>query len=323
MTKNFTQGIKGISIIIIVAIHCLNQFGVEHIQFIAAIGVSLFLIVSGYGIECSYQNNGLKWFWLKRFLTVIIPYWIVQIAASIVWQWDRQMLINGICFIESNWFVPYILGCYLIFWITSLIFKHNRIYVLTGLFIVWLIIDSVLSSKMLIGDISPILRTRQMLCFPFGMWLARGNNIDGNGTDDSNKGAYNTAKLFGAVGKLKQCIIGVALMIAGLVITVISQLGIVESMPMLLQGAVSIFTVFPIAVGALMVMDLINSVVGSKVFVFFGMISYELFLTHWQSIDQLYMQWYGIRQFLGFTLIGTLVLVLINKFVISKIKKIL
>lgn len=46
------------------------MLSVGGIQFIGGIGVALFLICSGYGLEVSYEKNGLKDFWMKRMLGV-------------------------------------------------------------------------------------------------------------------------------------------------------------------------------------------------------------------------------------------------------------
>ncbi|MDO4650852.1 MAG: hypothetical protein Q4B26_19625 [Eubacteriales bacterium] len=65
MSRHFTSAIKGFSIFTIVWAHTGAQLNVGGIQFVAGIGVSLFLICSGYGLELSYQKNGLKNF-VKR-----------------------------------------------------------------------------------------------------------------------------------------------------------------------------------------------------------------------------------------------------------------
>ena len=78
MNRNFTKIIKGCSILTVIWAHSGARMGVRGIQFIAGIGVALFLICSGYGLECSYCKNGLKGFWKKRFLNVAVPFWIVE-----------------------------------------------------------------------------------------------------------------------------------------------------------------------------------------------------------------------------------------------------
>lgn len=54
MDRNFKTAIKGFAILIVVWAHSGARLGVGGIQFIAGIGVALFLICSGYGLEISY-----------------------------------------------------------------------------------------------------------------------------------------------------------------------------------------------------------------------------------------------------------------------------
>lgn len=51
MDKPFTTAIKGFSILTVVWAHTGGRLGVGGIQFIAGVGVSLFIICSGYGLE--------------------------------------------------------------------------------------------------------------------------------------------------------------------------------------------------------------------------------------------------------------------------------
>lgn len=60
MGKDFTTAIKGFSILTVIWAHTGARFGIGGIQFIAGVGVALFLICSGYGLEVSYEKNGLK-----------------------------------------------------------------------------------------------------------------------------------------------------------------------------------------------------------------------------------------------------------------------
>ena len=86
MDKDFTTAIKGFSILTVMWAHAGARLGVGGIQFIAGVGVALFLICSGYGLEMSYQRNGLKGFWKKRFLKVCIPFWIVELVGLLITQ---------------------------------------------------------------------------------------------------------------------------------------------------------------------------------------------------------------------------------------------
>lgn len=60
MDRNYTTAIKGFSILTVVWAHSGARLSVGGIQFIAGIGVALFLMCSGYGLEVSYEKNRLK-----------------------------------------------------------------------------------------------------------------------------------------------------------------------------------------------------------------------------------------------------------------------
>ena len=92
MGQDYTQMLKGIAIIIIMLGHCsglwvcgrlLTPFG--------GIGVSLFLIMSGYGLNESYLKRGLGGFWKKRFSKVYIPY----IIAALILVLTGNISISG------------------------------------------------------------------------------------------------------------------------------------------------------------------------------------------------------------------------------------
>lgn len=68
ISKEGTQALKGIAILLVI-------FG--HMGFLdipGAGGVHIFLILSGYGIYCSVNKNGLYQYWKKRIVSVYIPY---------------------------------------------------------------------------------------------------------------------------------------------------------------------------------------------------------------------------------------------------------
>lgn len=77
---------------------------------IAGVGVALFLICSGYGLEMSYSKNGLNGLWKKRILRLCIPFWIVQIVGmAVIGKLTLQNLGRAILFIRGNWFIRYII----------------------------------------------------------------------------------------------------------------------------------------------------------------------------------------------------------------------
>ena len=68
MDRNYKTAIKGFSILTVAWAHSGARLSVGGIQFIAGIGVALFLMCSEYGLEISYEKNGLIGFWKKCLL---------------------------------------------------------------------------------------------------------------------------------------------------------------------------------------------------------------------------------------------------------------
>ena len=106
-------------------------------------GMPLFLFISGYGLHASYIENGLKDYWKKKLISVLLPYFIIQAIAMIIhtarYGNDRSILYNisvltGInadnSYDPTMWYISYILFWYLIFFISYIIGKGELISVL-------------------------------------------------------------------------------------------------------------------------------------------------------------------------------------------------
>lgn len=180
MEHEFTTAVKGLSILTVVWAHMGACLGISGIQFIAGIGVALFLICSGYGLEKSYQKNGLSSFWSKRILKVCIPFWVVELLGMIVsGGFALDKYIKDSLFIEPatsyGWYMQYIVICYLIFFLSKVwnkVGKHPvdcQIWIMIAAFATWFLIESIWTSN----PAMPFLKARQMMCFPCGVLIAR------------------------------------------------------------------------------------------------------------------------------------------------------
>ena len=137
MNRQFTEILKGISIQTVVWAHGGARLGIGGIQFIAGTGVALFLICSGFGLEESFQRNGIKNFWRKRLLRLCIPYWIVSIVGLFITNnYNSSKFLKAIAFIDAAWFTRYIFICYVIFWICKKVCIR-----VCGMFCHWFIND--------------------------------------------------------------------------------------------------------------------------------------------------------------------------------------
>lgn len=175
MDRNYTTAIKGLSILLIVWAHSGAMLYIDGIQFIAGIGVTLFLICSGYGLKNSCQKNGLREFWKKRFWGVCVPFWIIEFFGLLnSGRFSIRDYFLDAIFIKSatsyGWFMGYIVICYLIFYIVERFIETDKlkILILFSVFLIWFLLESLFFAN----PNMPFLRARQMLSFPIGVILA-------------------------------------------------------------------------------------------------------------------------------------------------------
>lgn len=266
MDKNYTTAIKGFSILTVVWAHSGAMLTVGGIQFIAGIGVSLFLICSGYGLEISYEKNGLKNFWRKRLLRGCLPFWIIELIGLLVTgDFSVKTYLFDFCFLKPatgyGWFMGYIVICYLIFYVIKKAASDSKLQTvaLFIVFVVWFVLESVFFAK---SDM-PALRARQMLSFPCGMLLA-----------------INKNKIEQTVNKAKSMFI---LLMGGtmcLLFMAVTQLGVVKNLPYLVSNTMSLLTCLPMAIGIMLFGKAFSGLLENKMLAAIGAISYEIYLVH-------------------------------------------
>ena len=265
-----TTILKGIAILLVVWGHVGKVNDVGGIQFIAGAGVSLFLICSGYGLEMSYKKSGLKDFWKKKIINVVIPFYVICIIGDFIesgfeFSWHR--LLNILDF-RSQWYINYLLVCYVLFWLTSKISadRKRKMFLLMGSFAIWFFIDAFFFAS---GD-APFLRARQMWAFIAGVAIA--NNKD------------RISNLL----RNKLCIF--VNLIVGLGLMGVTNTSIVKGLPIIVGNVLSLGTVIPLAFAIISCSCMIKVLFKNKVLEFTGMISYEVFLVHTYSL-QLASSW--------------------------------
>ena len=89
LSRSNTQALKGIAAIFIFVFHILLEYNITPLLNVwGAFFVSIFLILSGYGIEESFRKNGLKDYWKKRMKKVILPFvffvYIISLLNAVV-----------------------------------------------------------------------------------------------------------------------------------------------------------------------------------------------------------------------------------------------
>lgn len=132
MSADYTKICKGIAMMLIMIGHCTSYFeGARLLTPFGGIGVSIFLIASGYGLNESYKRHGLVCFWKKRVLRVWIPYLIVLLLFSPVKFKSVEHLLGQMIGINCPyWFVTYILLWYVAFYVSCLWFTKYKTIIL-------------------------------------------------------------------------------------------------------------------------------------------------------------------------------------------------
>jgi peptidoglycan/LPS O-acetylase OafA/YrhL len=121
LTLDHTDIIKGASIFVIVVGHIAYHSGLTFVNPIGLASLAAFLICSGFGLQKSYEKNGLKDFFRKRLLRIIIPYWIAVVAFFLLnpSKFSLLSLLEALLLIETYsywWFVQFIVVSYILFY---------------------------------------------------------------------------------------------------------------------------------------------------------------------------------------------------------------
>lgn len=293
MSRYYTTALKGISILCVLWAHVGAACGIGGIQFIAGIGVSLFIIFSGYGLQLSVEKNGLMDYWKRRFFHVMLPYWIAEgIGLVASGQMSFKVYVLDCLFLKPatglGWFMQYIMVCYLLFFLVKLMIKKtnpkepekSEERILCGMFLIWFIIDSLFFAR----PNMPFLRARQMLCFPFGISMAK--DKEAFEKEASKRGPF----FWGSI--------------IGLLFMGITQFPAVKELPYIIQNLLSLLTVFPLAIAVLTVTKrhlwLVNNWVMNQI----GLVSFEIYLVHAFTMKNLQMSTPSFAAFLGVTTVG-------------------
>ena len=126
ISKRQTDALKGIAIVLVVGCHIGNHF-TRATTPLGGIGVFLFLLCSGYGLEASYQKevnlgkNGLEEYWIKRFIGVWVPYALVECLAYLIKKpISLKLVFLDLTLIKPyftiGWYLNYLLLWYITFW---------------------------------------------------------------------------------------------------------------------------------------------------------------------------------------------------------------
>lgn len=151
LSKDHLLILKGIASILIVVSHIANEKNFAILNPLGGIGVALFLISSGYGLNESYKNKGLINFFKKKFQRVYIPYILISLLAIVIniKPFANYNILQVIFLIDVSsymWYIQYIIIWYVIFYIVKKFVNkklHNCIFLMFGLLFLIIFKDTV------------------------------------------------------------------------------------------------------------------------------------------------------------------------------------
>lgn len=172
-----TRSIKGMCAVFILYSHLCTYLADTFkafflFKYVGAIMVAGFFLVSGYGLQYSVMNKKdyMKGFLKKRLLSVMLPYYIINIFYIVTTQMKGIQIIKSL-FGYTLWYIMVIAVFYVIFYMCNLIFvKKKAPAAITVCVIAFMVIMSVITMVSDNSEIGPWWYI-SALSFPLGIWL--------------------------------------------------------------------------------------------------------------------------------------------------------
>jgi peptidoglycan/LPS O-acetylase OafA/YrhL len=262
LKKNHTKIMKGVAIICVVLSHIGSANNIRIAAPLGGMGVAIFLICSGYGLnESAKKDFDFKLFWLKRIKAVFLPYAVIRLVVVLARnQFELKTYILDVLCIKPmyslGWYLTYLLICYMLFYFSEILkYLFGNKVKLSFLTIAFLISFFV----------SPrTLQAEQSVSFLTGIFLSEETVKDNRFIVDDNP--------------KKTITIIVMLIIMGMVAFSIKQAFTPQT-----EYVVSFLQLIYKFGWALMLVFLVNLLrkkMSLRFFSFMGTISYEIFLFH-------------------------------------------
>lgn len=258
--RELTEAFRGIAILLIMIQHLAGHLGTNIFTPFGGIGVTIFLLLSGFGLNESFKRNGINGFLMKKFYRIWLPFFLFYVFLYLHKEnIDIISFIKNIFSIKQSgyyWYIHYLLRCYIVFWIINKYVKRCK----------WLVYLLFVIYSFFATD---TLRAEQCLSFPLGVLLS-----------DKKEFLLNL--------KIKQAIVYLAILsFIGMTCLVVKQLPIIrEYFDTYLYFLVELGIKLPLGLSVMLFLWIIPSkyVIGPFV-ALCGTLSYELYLVHMQMLE--------------------------------------
>lgn len=289
MSVQHTNICRAIAAIIIIIIqHVSGGFEIRYLTPLGGIGVAMFLILSGYGLNESYKKKKSGGYWKKKVVRVLIPYLIVSMVVI-----GLQILCSFKIEIPYYWYLDFILFWYLVFYLIISIpgMYAKRYWILSVTSIMVFIACTMAGSG---------LRAEQALSFLIGIWIS--DNYESAREVLTNKGILFTLVITGGVLLMTKQIPIIRIQ-GDTVLWQGIQLGMKVSFAMALIGFIYCF----------------RRIFNSGFIALVSKISYELYLVHFRLLRLPQKGVMGMCSFLGLSIIGAWVVNKISSYIKKRI----
>lgn len=278
-----TVCIRGLAIIFVIIQHTAGNFEIRYFTPLGGIGVAIFLLLSGYGLNESFKEKGLDKFWEKKILRVYIPYMLV-VFFSYIFTNDKDILSKLFLIKSDYWFIQFILAWYIIFYIYKKVKMSNILVLFIPSIIILLFCRSTLAE--------------QAISFPLGILLSD-YKLRLEGKQFIKYGIY-----FFVLGTLFLCL----------------KQYIRELSPNIILNIIQLIIKLSYAVSTIIIITELKFLSYSKFIFITGLISYELYLVHMKFRFIVTENKLSVIVFLLISFSLSYILYKLNNFITRKIK---
>ena len=133
--RKLTECFRGVAILLIMIQHLAGHWTNVFTPF-GGIGVAMFLLLSGFGLNESCKKNGLGGFLTKKFYRIWLPFFLFYVFLYLFKEnMDILSFLRNVFSVEQSgyyWYIHYLIRCYIVFWIVN---KYVKKYKWWGYFL--------------------------------------------------------------------------------------------------------------------------------------------------------------------------------------------
>lgn len=292
LSREHTNCARGVSALLILVFHLLIAWDCPRIVNLpGSVSVAAFLILSGYGINESFKKSGLKGYWRKKLSRIVLPFWLfVLVLLPFREDYGCRELLLEMAFIDSSfWFVPYLMWCYVLYWVLQRFFSRH--------FVVLFALVAVVAMNLLYQ-----MAAEQSFSFFAGVVISR--HID----------------WLRHLSKRSLLTIAVVAFLLGFAFLLLKEIPAVHAY----KGTIPYnYVLLPIKLSLGLVLTLVPVLlpflVRSRLLYWCGISSLEVYLVHMAVVNSVAMTWQSVLLFVLFTVVCTYIYYQINHKVIARI----